>query len=157
MWPLLLARVDLEAELVLRMEEQHERVGRTGCAVVEKLLPAWEAAPSAATGEPIAAALASHAEALLEHLADEEESRAAAGRGAPDRRPSGSGSASGSRTETPKDKLLFFLGALLEEATPEERADMLGNLPTPAKLAWRFVGRRAYARRIRDLRGPLAA
>ena len=58
--------------------------------------------------------------------------------------------------ETPKDKLLFFLGALLEEATPEETADMMRNLPTPAKLIWRLVGKRQYARRIRRLRGPLS-
>ena len=46
---------------------------------------------------------------------------------------------------------------MLEEATPEERVHMLGNLPAPAKLAWRFVGRRAYTRRVRKLRDPLAA
>ena len=40
-WPLLLARVDLEAELVLRMEEQHERVA-AGLDAVSALLPEWE-------------------------------------------------------------------------------------------------------------------
>jgi hypothetical protein len=55
--------------------------------------------------------------------------------------------------ETPKDKLLFFLGALLEEATPAETADILRNLPAPAKLVWRVFGRRQYARNTRRLRG----
>jgi hemerythrin-like domain-containing protein len=155
LWPLLLARVDLEADLVLRMEEQHHRVA-DGLAVVEKLLPAWEAAPSAATGVPIAAALASHTEALHEHLGDEEQFVLPL---VEEHITQAEWDRLGDRfaTETPKDKLLFFLGALLEEATPEERAHMLGNLPVPAKLAWRFIGRRTYARRIRDLRDPLAA
>jgi hemerythrin-like domain-containing protein len=154
LWPLLLARVDLEAELVLRMEEQHHRVA-DGLTVVEKLLPAWEEAPSAVTGVPIADALADHAAALLEHLHDEEThilplvevhiSPAEWER-------------LGERfaAEVPKDKLLFFLGALLEEASPAERTVMLSKVPAPGRLAWRLVGARRYARRVRDLRGPLA-
>ena len=57
--------------------------------------------------------------------------------------------------ETPKDKLLFFLGALLEEADPAETKEMLGNLPLPARLVWRFSGRRHYARNTRELRGSI--
>jgi hypothetical protein len=52
---------------------------------------------------------------------------------------------------------MLFLGALLDEATPAERAHMLGNLPAPARLAWRLIGRRSYARRVRELRGPVQA
>ena len=46
--------------------------------------------------------------------------------------------------ETPKDKLLFFLGALLEEATPEETADMMRNLPAarPKAGSGGLVGKR---------------
>jgi hemerythrin-like domain-containing protein len=155
LWPLLLARVDLEAELVLRMEEQHHRVA-DGLAVVEKLLPEWEADPSATTGEAIAAAMAEHRDALHEHLGDEEQFVLPL---VAEHITQAEWDRLGERfaTETPKDKLLFFLGALLEEATPDERQHMLGNLPVPAKLAWRFVGRRAYARRTRELRGRLAA
>ena len=47
-WPLLLARVDLEADLVLRMEAQHEVVART-LAEASQRMPAWRSAPSAAT------------------------------------------------------------------------------------------------------------
>ena len=54
-WPLLLARVDLEAELVLRMEEQHSRVA-AGLTEIEALLPHWEATASPEAGEVLAAA-----------------------------------------------------------------------------------------------------
>jgi hemerythrin-like domain-containing protein len=152
-WPLLLARVDLEAELVLRMEMQHSRVAY-GLAEVEKLLPAWEQAPDPATGAAIAVALDEHRDALVEHLTDEEdhllvlieEHLTAAEYERLNQH---------FQEHTPKDKLLFFLGALLEEATPEETAEMLGTLPGPARLLWRTVGKRQYASRTRRLRGAL--
>jgi hemerythrin-like domain-containing protein len=154
-WPLLLARVDLEAELVLRMEEQHLRVA-AGLDTVSSLLPSWERTASAADGERIAVALEEHALALAEHLADEEdhllslieEHLTAAEYGALNERFAES---------TPKDKLLLFLGALLEEATAEEAADITRNLPLPAKLAWRLFGKRQYARQARELRAPVIA
>ena len=89
-WPLLLQRVDLEAELVLKMEEQHQRIAASPAAV-EKLRPARER--TARDGEPIVVAL--------------EEHRAA--------------------------------------------ADLMRNLPAPAKVIWRFYGRRKYARDTRGL------
>ncbi len=57
-WPLLLARVDLEAELVLRMEQQHEVVA-AGLEAVAALLPEIDLADEAA------------AEARFRALADE--------------------------------------------------------------------------------------
>jgi len=153
-WPLLLARVDLEAELVLRMEQQHERVA-AGLAEVSERLPEWERTADPAIGETVAVALEAHHAALLEHLTDEEtyllplieEHLTVAEYGRLNER---------FAAETPKDKLLLFLGALLEEASPVEAADIARNLPLPAKLAWRFVGRRQYAKSTRSLRGPLS-
>ena len=56
----------------------------------------------------------------------------------------------------PPNKRLFFLGALLEEADPEESAIMLGALPAPARLAGRLIGHRQYTRRITRIRAYLA-
>ncbi len=153
-WPLLLARVDLEAELVLRMEEQHTRVA-AGLTEVEALLAQWEATASPETGEVLAAALERHRETLVEHLTDEEEHLLSLIEehltvAEWDKLGEDFG------TKTPKDKLLFFLGALLEEATPEETAELMRKVPAPARLIWRLVGKRQYARRTRRLRGPLA-
>ena len=71
-WPLLLARVDLEADMVLRMETQHEVVAGT-LAEASRRMPAWRSAPSSATAAPLVSALTEHRAALLEHLDDEEE------------------------------------------------------------------------------------
>ncbi|MEZ0072138.1 hemerythrin domain-containing protein [Planotetraspora sp. GP83] len=151
LWPKLLARVDMEADLVLRMEAQHETISAT-LDQVAGLLPEWERTAAAPVRDQIALALTGHRAALVEHLGEEEihilplaEEHLTADEWAE----------LGGRfaTETPKDKLLYFLGALLEEATPEERAELLGGLPLLARLVWRTVGRRKYARRARQVRG----
>jgi len=153
-WPLLLARVDLEADMVLRMEAQHEVIARTLEEAVQRM-PAWRSAPSAATAAPLVTALTEHRTALIEHLNDEEEhilpvieehlTAAEWGR-------------LGQRfgEEVPKDKMLYFLGAILEEASPAEQQAMMANLPAPARLVWRAVGRRQYRSKVRKIRAGLA-
>ena len=54
---------------------------------------------------------------------------------------------------TSKAELLIFLGAVLEEATDDERSALLGVLPLAARLAWRGVGRRRYVSHMRHVRG----
>ena len=155
LWPLLLARVDLEADLVLRMEAQHEAIaGRLN--EVDGAIGAWEAAPSAATAAPVLAAMRAHLAALREHLADEEEHILPM---AAEYVTVAEWARLGERfvEETPKDKILFFLGAILEEATPQERARTLANLPVIARIVWYAVGRRQYARRVALIRGGIAA
>lgn len=152
-WPLLLARVDLEQELVLRMEAQHETVA-AALARAGELLPAWEATADPASRDALADALAAHREPLLAHL-QEEETRilpvieeyltVAEWRALGER----------ARAHTPKNKQFLMLGALLEEATPAETAELLAPVPAPIRLLWRVVGRRSYARRMARLRAGL--
>lgn len=152
-WPLLLARVDLEQELVLRMEAQHEMVA-AALARVGELLPAWQASADPASRDALADALAAHREPLLAHL-DEEEARIlpviAEHMTVPEWRALGERA----RAHTPKDKQFMMLGALLEEATPAETARLLAPIPAPIRLLWRLVGRRAYVRRMAELRAGL--
>jgi iron-sulfur cluster repair protein YtfE (RIC family) len=150
LWPLLLARVDLEAERVLLMEAQHQEID-TLLRKARDLLPAWmgTAAPDvrdelAGVYDRLLPVLEAHLAAeenevlplVAEHISQEEWDQL------------------GKRfsSDTPKDKLLLFLGALLEDATPAERAHMLGNVPAVARLVWRLYGRRSYERRVRALR-----
>src|SRR5207302_1194750 len=63
-WPLLLSRIDQEANMVLRMEAQHEVVART-LAEASRRMPDWRSAPSAATATPLVSALTEHRNALL--------------------------------------------------------------------------------------------
>jgi hemerythrin-like domain-containing protein len=152
LWPKLLARVDLEADVVLRMEAQHGRIGAT-LDRVEALLPEWERTATVPVRGQVAAALEEHRTVLLEHLGEEETHILPL---AQEHLSVAEWNAMGERfaSHTPKDKLLLFLGAVLEEATPEEAGHILGNLPLPARLVWRLIGRRQYATKIREIRGP---
>jgi len=58
----------------------------------------------------------------------------------------------------PLTRMAVLLGALLEDATPQERQNLLGKVPGPARLLFRMVGREQYAREMRVLReGVLTA
>lgn len=145
LWPLMLARVSMRAELINRMEAQHERL-HAPLARIEELLPRWRTRALAADRDELADVLAEASAALDEHLADEEreilplveeyitpaEWHALGERG---------------KTSLPKGKMaLVFLGAILEEATPAEKKRFLADLPAPARLLWRLTGERVYAK-----------
>ena len=51
--------------------------------------------------------------------------------------------------------MLYFLGAILEEASPPEREAMMANLPAPARFAWRAFGQRQYRRKVSRIRAGL--
>ncbi|GAA2352380.1 hemerythrin domain-containing protein [Dactylosporangium salmoneum] len=150
LWPKLLARVDLDAEMVLRMEQQHHVVAE-GLEDVERCLAAWERGAGEPERAALVAALRRHREQLLVHLDDEErhvlplvsEHITAA---------EWAELGEHGRAKTPKNKLLFLLGALLEDATPDETARFLALLPLPARILWYTVGKRAYAKRMREVR-----
>ncbi|MBO3750372.1 hemerythrin domain-containing protein [Streptosporangiaceae bacterium NEAU-GS5] len=151
-WPKLLARVDLEADLVLRMEAQHERISAT-MDQIEPLLPEWERSADPGVRDRIAAALADHHAALVEHLG-EEEAHILALIEEHLTKPEWDAVGESASKDTPKDKLLLMLGAILEEATSEEAAHFLGRVPLPGRLAWRLIGRRQYAKWAALIRTP---
>ncbi|MFJ7590487.1 hemerythrin domain-containing protein [Streptomyces sp. NPDC097617] len=149
LWPLLLAPVDLEADLVLRMEIQHERVAASLTAA-EEALTAWERTAGEAERDALVPFLAEHRSVLAEHLDDEEAGLLPLAEGPVHVRVGAAGRAL--PREHAKPKLLFFLGMVLEDADPAERASVLAALPLAGRLLWHTVGRPAYARRTRALR-----
>ena len=52
----------------------------------------------------------------------------------------------------PLHRMAWMLGAMLEDATPAERANLLGKVPAPARLLYRMVGQEQYVREMRLLR-----
>ncbi|MGX1541782.1 hemerythrin domain-containing protein [Streptomyces adustus] len=150
-WPLLRERAP-DAELVGHMEQQHQDIDR-GLAVVSDWLPAWRREANHIAREELALALVEHRSALLVHLDDEErlvlplvaEHLTVAEWDLVGRR----------RLEgLPKEKLLIALGAILEEATPQERAYFLGKAPLLVRLLRHTLGRRQYAAVCRVVRAP---
>ncbi|TKK89015.1 hemerythrin domain-containing protein [Herbidospora galbida] len=154
LWPKLLARVTLEADLVNRMEHQHEYIADTIHRIGD-LLPEFERTADPVLRDRLADLLTDHHQALDEHLREEEthilplvtehitvaEWNEMGERGVKE--------ASGGSLK----QQLIVLGAILEDATPEERAHFMGNLPVPAKIAWNLAGKRFYARRRALVRG----
>jgi hemerythrin-like domain-containing protein len=153
-WPLLRARAADAEALVARMEEQHGRIDST-LEAVEEWAPQWRRSADSVAGQELALALEEHRLALLDHLDDEEqlvlplvaehltvdEWDLVGRRGL---------------ENLPKDKVMFAIGAILEDATAQERAYFLGKAPLLGRLAWRLVGRRQYAAACHVLRAPLA-
>jgi Hemerythrin HHE cation binding domain len=152
-WPLLLARVDLEADMVLRMEAQHEVIART-LEEAAQLMSVWRSAPSATTAAPLISALTEHRAALLEHLHDEEEYILPL---IAEHLTVAEWARLGERFagEVPKSKMLFFLGMILEDANPAERDVMMANLPTGARFAWKAFGQRQFRRKVSKIRGGI--
>ncbi|MBF6182113.1 hemerythrin domain-containing protein [Nocardia otitidiscaviarum] len=150
LWPPLLARVDLEADVVLRMQAQHERVEAT-LAALDTAVPAWEAAAGADERDTVVAVLVDHRAVLLEHLDDEETTLLPL---AADHITEREWASLGDHlvANTPKLTLLTLFGLVLEEADRGERAKLLGGLPAPVRAIWHTVGRPRYARHIRRVR-----
>jgi hemerythrin-like domain-containing protein len=150
LWPKLLERCTPGAELVHRMESQHERVHDA----LEKLGPAldrWEAEARPAVTEEVAAGFDELRTALLEHLDEEErEILPLAARHMTQEEWNELGEHGMKETRTRDLPILF--GAVLEEATPEERAHMLGIVPPPVRFLMRTVFARRYQRLISRVR-----
>ncbi|AQZ62701.1 unnamed protein product [[Actinomadura] parvosata subsp. kistnae] len=148
LWPPLLARVDLEADVVLRMQAQHERVAVT-LARLDAAVAAWEAAAGGDERDTVVAALCDHRAVLLEHLDDEEAALLPlAARYLTERE----WACLGERLVAGLAGPALF-GAVLEEASPAERALVLRGLPAAARVVWYVAGRPRYARHIRRVRG----
>jgi iron-sulfur cluster repair protein YtfE (RIC family) len=146
LWPKLLTRARPDSALVERMEAQHARVAARAEAAAT-LLAEWRSTGDPGTADRLATGLEAMTAELELHLA-EEETRilplvaehitvtewAALGE-------------HGLAT-LGKDKLLMTLGAILEDATPPERAYFLAKVPLPGRVVWRLIGRRKYRRTI---------
>ncbi|WP_030204371.1 hemerythrin domain-containing protein [Streptomyces sp. NRRL S-87] len=155
LWPVLLRHLDLDAEQVLAMEAQHRELS-DGIAAVQGLMDRWEARALPEDRDELAEALRRHHRQLCAHLDEEEREvmplvalhvneeqwRAVGERGL---------------AETPRNRLMIALGAILEDTPPEEREEFLARLPLPARVLWKLLGQRQYRRETDRIRGRHAA
>jgi hemerythrin-like domain-containing protein len=151
LWPLLLERCPPDADLVHRMEAQHEQVEHlTG--LLGPALDRWEVEARPAVGEEVASTVDALRTVLLEHLEEEErEILPLAERHVTQAEWSRLGE-HGKGQMAVRDLPLLF-GSLLEECSPEERAMMLGVVPLPVRLLLRSVLAGRYRRYVRRVRG----
>ena len=150
LWPKLLERATPAADLIHRMEEQHERVHEA----LEALGPAldrWEAEARPAVAEEVASGVDALRTALLEHLDDEERHiLPLAERHITPQEWAGLGEHGMAKVK--KSELPILFGAVAEEATPEEMVHILSTVPPPVRFLLRTVFARQYRRYISRVR-----
>ena len=151
LWPKLLERDAPDADLVERMEVQHERVHDA----ISRLGPAlhrWVAEARPAVTEEVARGFETLYPALIEHLDEEERSilPIAARLVTQDEWDE---LADHSVAGMKKSELPLMFGMLLEEATPAETAEMLAKLPFPVRVLARSVFLPRYRRYVSRTRG----
>jgi hemerythrin-like domain-containing protein len=151
MWPLLLERAPMDSALILRMEEQHERIAEL-YRRAERFAGSFTARADVESRDSLAETLTDLNDALGEHLHDEEvhilplaervmtvpEWEALGERG---------------RAGIPRNRMPVFLGFLLDANTAEQGRRMLTHVPRPARVAWSLSGRRAFRREYRRVYG----
>jgi hemerythrin-like domain-containing protein len=150
LWPLLLERVQVESELIHRMEAQHETVAAL-IDVARSLLPAWSSAPTRERGAALATTFDDLAVALAEHLGEEEVeilplaetylTVAEWNRLGEHARASLS----------PQDGA-SSLAAILEEADDDERAMFTSEMPPPVLTMFVTQAEPAYREQMRRIR-----
>jgi hemerythrin-like domain-containing protein len=151
-WPKLRERVALEADLIARMQAQHDGVAEH-IQALEADLPTWTSNADAALGERIATTVAALRAALVAHLDEEERSIL------PLVATTFTGPEWGELGEKgfaaiAKNRRLITLGHILEDADEQERRAFLAHLPAPARIAWRLLGRKQFAKETAALRIP---
>jgi hemerythrin-like domain-containing protein len=152
LWPKLLERAAPDAALIARMEAQHLQVDHQ-LARLGPALSRWEVEARAAVGEEVASLLDAARTVLLEHLDEEErEVLPLAARHITQAEWSGLGEHGMAAIRFRELPLLF--GAVLEDATSQERAEMVRVLPLPVRLLLRPVLLPYYRRYVRRLRTP---
>lgn len=150
LYPLLRERVALDRELIDRMEAQHAEVSEA-IDEVRAAVPHWSTTADADIAEQLAARIESMLPVLLEHLREEEElilpivavnisqeEWDALGK-------HGFGAVPGKRR-------LVILGYIIEETNDTERRNFMLNVPPPARLAYKVIGRRQFAKEAAQLR-----
>jgi hemerythrin-like domain-containing protein len=152
LWPILLERVGLEADVVRTMESQHERLEALLARVAE-LNSRWRESAGAADRHELADVLAQASAVLDEHLGDEESDLLPLVPGHVTRA-EWDALNKRARGNPPKSLKagLISLGVILEDATGEERRRFLAELPPPVRLLWKITGPRTYARARDEVR-----
>ena len=150
LWPLLLERAEPSTELIETMQAQHEQVHQHADRS-QHLLESWRRTPSREAGEALATEVEHLNRALFEHLDQEEREILPLAEEYVSIEEWGRLGDHG-RDSMSRDQLPLMFGAILEEADPAERAQMLALLPAPIRLLMRTLGARKYRRYIAAVR-----
>jgi hemerythrin-like domain-containing protein len=150
LYPLLAERAKDQMAMVNEVGHQHVEVNGAINAVTEACA-AWRGAPSANTGEQLAAALDNLNTVLQPHLDDEEQKvvpLAAVTLTQQEWTAMGEGAQAGIE----KKMLPVAFGLLLEPLNDADKAYMKGHLPTPVRLLFPLLIQRPWNKYAKELR-----
>jgi hemerythrin-like domain-containing protein len=147
LYPLLMARAPEEAASTERIEQQHRDVS-SSIEAAQEASGRWRAAPSAETGETLAAALVGLNTVLQPHL-DEEEQTVVPLAAVNLTEEEWEAMGEHSRANIPKDKMAVAFGMLLEPLNEDDRNFMKQALPAPVRLLYPVLIDRPW-RKYRD-------
>lgn len=150
LYPLLRERVALDAELLDRMAAQHAQVDET-IRSVRADLPGWTTSANAEAGERMAERIDAVLPVLVDHLAEEEQLLLPIV-AANVTKPEWDKLAEHGMSSIPPKRRLVILGHIMEETDDSERTRFLLNVPAPARLAYRIIGKRQFAREAATIR-----
>jgi muconolactone delta-isomerase len=145
LWPILLERASMRADLVHRMEFQHDVIARH-LATVQQLLNVWRRTAAASVAGELSSALRSMGKVVAEHLDDEEHDILPLVRDCLSQT-----EWAGLGARLPVDRT--GLGLVLAEASRTEARILLNRVPAQARLRWNVSGRHGYARYIKRVHG----
>lgn len=120
LWPVLLAKAAPRQELIHQMESEHQAMSEA-LRRVEAVLPAWEQHARRSDGDQLSAGLREAGAILLQHLDEEEAEILPLVREALTVEEWEALGKRGSEAFENKEKMMLFLGAILEDASPQEQ------------------------------------
>lgn len=150
LWPVLLQRAVPSADVVHRMEAQHQRVEEL-VQRLSGLIDRWEHSACPAVIRELVVTIDDLRAALVEHLDDEEEHILPIAARTMSPQEWEAVGQHGFGTIAKADLPILF-GMLIEDATPAERKEMFARLPVPARLYLRTLGARQYRRYVTAVR-----
>ncbi|MEU0060779.1 hemerythrin domain-containing protein [Streptomyces sp. NPDC006334] len=152
LWPKLRERAAPGGDVVARMAGQHEAIAGA-LATATDLSARWRIKANRDAALRLADALRELDRHAAAHMDDEEEHLLPLMADHITPREWSEVGERGRRS-VPKIKLLIFLGAILEDATAQERHLFLAQMPAPARLLWSTIGTRLYDRALTRVRRP---
>lgn len=152
LWDTLETRAPACAAHVSQMREQHEAVAAQ-LDVLDARVAGWKQDASAESRDAVAESLDAIHALLIAYLGQEERdivpvAQVTMAQNEWDKL------AEHGRSWAPPSRMLYSLGYILSSMSEEEGAAwMKANLPVPARLAWRLVGKRQFAAQEAAMRG----
>lgn len=154
LWPRLGDRSTIDAAVMQRLLDGH-RADTALMVEMDGLLPLWEQAADTDLGAVLVDIFSELAVAVADHLGVTEEFVLP---GVEEHFSTAEWLTLGLRAASwiPLHRMAWLLGAMLEDATPTERKNLLAKVPGPARLLYRMVGQEQYDKEMRVIRGQSA-